>query len=101
MTHSTITSKGQTTLPAPTGFYEHSRSKTVELLTHLLSCPGFQSGEQRNMLHALKLFGLGKMDFVDCYLAAVSICDGQTVVSFDKDFAKLHGVILQKPGDPL
>ncbi len=84
-----------------TGFYEHSRSKTAEVLSHLLSCPGFHSNEQRNMLQALKLFGAGKMDFVDCYLAAASICDEQTVVSFDKDFAKLHGVILQKPGDPL
>lgn len=83
-----------------TGFYEHSRSKTAEVLSHLLSCPGLGSSEQQTILHALKLFGAGKMDFVDCYLAAASICDGQTVVSFDKDFAKLHGVILQKPGDP-
>ena len=84
-----------------TGFYEHSRSKTAEVLSHLLSCPGFHSGEQQNMLHALKLFGAGKLDFVDCYLAAVSIRDGQTVVSFDRDFTKLDGVSVRKPGDPL
>ncbi|MEO7100470.1 MAG: PIN domain-containing protein [Luteolibacter sp.] len=84
-----------------TGFYQHPRSKTAEVLAHLISCPGFHSSEQQNMLHALKLFGASKLDFVDCYLAAASIRDGRPVVSFDRDFAKLHGVILRKPGDPL
>ena len=84
-----------------TGFYEHPRSKTAEVLSHLISCPGFHSEEQDRMLHALKLFGAGKLDFVDCYLAAASIRDGRTVVSFDRDFTKLHGVIIRKPGDPL
>ena len=84
-----------------TGFYGHSRSKTAEVLSHLVSCPGFHASEQQNILHALKLFGAGKLDFVDCYLAAVSLRDGQSLISFDQDFAKLHGVTIQKPGDPL
>lgn len=84
-----------------TGFYEHSRSKTAEVLSHLISCPGFHSAEREVMLHALKLFGTSKLDFVDCHLAAASIRDGQAVVSFDQDFAKLHGVTHRKPGDPL
>ena len=84
-----------------TGFYEHSRSKTAEALSHLLACPGFYSEEHERMLQALKFFGAAKLDFVDCYLAAASICDGRTMVSFDRDLAKLHGVILRKPSDPL
>lgn len=84
-----------------TGFYEHPRSKTAEVLSHLLSSPGFHSAEQERMLHALKLFGSGRMDFVDCYLAAASIREGCTLVSFDGDFAKIHGVIVRKPGEPM
>lgn len=82
-----------------TGFYEHPRAKTAEALAHLINCPEFQANEQERMLHALKLFGAGKLDFVDCYLAATSAREGRTVVSFDRDFAKLHGVTHKKPGD--
>jgi len=82
-----------------TGFYEHPRPKVANVLSHLIACPGFQSDEQERMLHALKLFGTGKLDFVDCYLAAVSILDGRAVVSFDRDMTKLHGVTHRRPGD--
>ena len=80
-----------------TGFYEHPRSKVADVLSHLISCPGFHSDEQDRMLHALKLFGTGKLDFVDCYLAAASIREGCTLVSFDRDLAKLHGITAGKP----
>lgn len=82
-----------------TGFYKHPRSKVAEVLSHLISSPGFQNDESDRMLHALKLFGAGKLDFVDCYLAAASIREGRTLVSFDRDLAKLHGISAQKPGD--
>jgi predicted nucleic acid-binding protein len=82
-----------------TGFYEHPRAKVADVLAHLISCPGFHSDELERMLHALKLFGAGKLDFVDCYLAAASLRDGRTVVSFDRELAKLHGATVRKPGD--
>jgi predicted nucleic-acid-binding protein len=69
------------------------------VIAHLISCPGFHSDELERMLHALKLFGAGKLDFVDCYLAAASLRDGRTVVSFDRELAKLHGATVRKPGD--
>ncbi len=81
-----------------TGFYEHPRPKVAVVLSHLISGPGFHSDEGERMLHALTLFGSGKLDFVDCYLAAASIRDGFTVVSFDRDIAKLPGVTVRKPG---
>jgi predicted nucleic acid-binding protein len=82
-----------------TGFYEQPRSKVVDVLSHLISCPGFHSEEQERMLHALRLFGANKLDFVDCYLAAVSIREGRALVSFDRDLAKLHGITTGKPGN--
>jgi predicted nucleic acid-binding protein len=82
-----------------TGFYEFPRAKTADVLAQLLSCPGFSSAELDHMLHALKLFGGSKLDFVDCYLAATSIHDKRAVVSFDRDFAKIKGVTLKKPSE--
>jgi predicted nucleic acid-binding protein len=82
-----------------TGFYEQPRSKVADVLSHLISCPGFHSEEQERMLHSLKLFGTGKLDFVDCYLAAASIREGRVLVSFDRDLAKLHGISTGKPGN--
>lgn len=84
-----------------TGFYEHPRSKVAEVLSHLISSPGFQNDEPERMLHALRLFGASKLDFVDCYLAAASIREGRTLVSFDRDLAKLHAISVQKPRDCL
>jgi predicted nucleic acid-binding protein len=81
------------------GFYEHPRSKVAEVLTHLISSPGFHADESERMLHALKLFGAGKLDFVDCYLAAASIREGRVLVSFDQDLAELHGITARKPAD--
>jgi predicted nucleic-acid-binding protein len=82
-----------------TGFYEHSRRKVADVLSHLISSPGFHSEEQEWMLQALHLFGEGKLDFVDCYLAAASVRDGRTVVSFDRALAKLTGNTVRKPGE--
>lgn len=81
-----------------TGFYRHPRAKVAEVLTQLISSPGFHADEPERMLLALKLFGAGKLDFVDCYLAAASICEERSLVSFDRDLAKLHGVTIGKPG---
>ncbi|WP_338289652.1 PIN domain-containing protein [Luteolibacter sp. LG18] len=80
------------------GFYKHSRAAVAEALSHLIASPGFQSPELDRLQHALKLFGVGKLDFVDCYLAAASILEKVPVVSFDRDFDKLHGVVRKAPG---
>lgn len=84
-----------------TGFYGHPHSKTAAVLAHLLSSPGFHSEESSRMIQALKLFGAGKLDFADCYQAAISITDGQTLVSFDRELGKLHGVKVRQPGRSL
>mgnify|MGYP000992927791 CR=1 FL=1 len=82
-----------------TGFYGHPRPRVAEVLAHLISSPGFHGEESGRMLDALRLFGAGKLDFVDCYLAAVSTRGQHTLVSFDRDLAKLHGITVSKPGD--
>lgn len=84
-----------------TGFYGHPRAKVADALSHLISCPGFQSPDHERMIRALKLFGAGKIDFADCYLAAISIIGETTVISFDRDFDKLHGVTRKRPKDAL
>src|SRR6478735_7667393 len=81
-----------------TGFYKQPRSKVADVLAHLISCPGFYSDEQERMLRAIKWFGAGKIDFVDCYLSATSDLNGSTVISYDKDFDKIHGIVRKKPG---
>ncbi|MFD0895538.1 PIN domain-containing protein [Luteolibacter ambystomatis] len=80
------------------GFYKHPRAAVAEALSHLISSPGFQCSELDRLLRALKLFGVGRLDFVDCYLAAASILEKLPVASFDKDFDKLHGVTRKAPG---
>lgn len=80
-----------------TGFYGHPRAKVAEVLGHLVSCPGVHADDHDCMARALRLFGAGKLDFVDCYLAATSITSGREIVSFDRDFDKLDGVVRKSP----
>lgn len=84
-----------------TGFYGHPRAKVAAALYHLIACPGFQSPDHERMIRALKLFGVGKIDFADCYLAAASFLDETMVISFDRDFDKLQGVTRKQPKDAL
>lgn len=83
------------------GFYKHPRDKVSSVLAHLISCPGFRSPEHARMVRALQFFGSTRLDFVDCYLAAASLLEKVTVVSFDKDFDKLHEVLRKRPGQLL
>lgn len=83
------------------GFYGHPRAKVAAALSHLISCPGFQSPDHERMILALKLFGASKIDFANCYLAAVSILEETIVISFDRDFHKLQGVTRKQPKDAL
>lgn len=83
------------------GFYGHPRAKVAAALSHLISCPGFQSPDHERMILALKLFGASKIDFANCYLAAVSILEETIVISFDRDFHKLQGVTRKQPKDTL
>ena len=79
------------------GFYQHPRAKVSAALSHLIGCPGFHSLEQNKMIEALELFSTTKIDFADCYLAASAKIDGVPVVSFDRDFDKIAGVIRKNP----
>jgi predicted nucleic acid-binding protein len=81
------------------GFYQHPRAKVSTALSHLITCPGFQSPEQDRMILALQLFTETKIDFADCYLAAISKIDGTTIASFDRDFDKIQGVTRMKPDE--
>jgi predicted nucleic-acid-binding protein len=82
-----------------TGFYRQDRQAVATALSVLLASPGFISPERDRLLHALKLFGSGKLDFVDCYLAAISIVEKLPLVSFDQALGKLHGVTRKSPKD--
>jgi predicted nucleic acid-binding protein len=50
---------------------------------------------------SLSKVGAGKIDFADCYLAAVPILDETTLISFDRDFDKLQGVTRKQPKEAL
>lgn len=72
--------------------YEKSRKEISSLLIAFVSVAEVELHEPELLKLALKLYGSRKLDFVDCYLAAISIINGEEVLSFDKDFGKVDGV---------
>jgi predicted nucleic acid-binding protein len=74
-----------------TSFYKAPPTKVAELLSSLLQHPAIVS-ENRDRLHtAFLLFASTRLDFIDCYLAALGQETGQTIVSSDRDFKKFSG----------
>jgi predicted nucleic acid-binding protein len=55
----------------------------------LLRADGVQVEEGRLLVAALESMARSNVDFVDAYLAEVARSKGETVCSFDRDFARL------------
>ena len=74
-----------------TTFYQVPRKETSDKLTAFLSVPGVRAASRRICVRALRDFGDGAVDFVDCLLAARSRARSLPVYSFDEaDFRKLQ-----------
>ena len=72
--------------------YKTHRVEIVEALQKLIICAGVRCIRQDEMLDALRRFASTKLDFLDCYLAALAAASGDYVATFDKDFDRFDDV---------
>ncbi|MEI6478250.1 MAG: PIN domain-containing protein [bacterium] len=76
--------------------YKVERKILARQLRLLLETPSLK-GNLRLLDAALELFGSRSIDYVDAYLAALSLHEKIPVYSWDKDFDKLKGVTRLQP----
>jgi len=72
-----------------TSFYKHSRASVAAALAKVLTNPGLDVLDERDVQNALQLMAQKNVDFADAYLATKAQTEGESVASFDKDFRKL------------
>ena len=81
-----------------TSVYALAERDVADRLIALLSLPGIECSGPDTLLDALRLWGGGRLDFVDAYLAALDRSnDFTSVLSFDRDFDQIDGVVRVEP----
>jgi predicted nucleic acid-binding protein len=76
-----------------TSVYGLLEQNVANRLTKLLDLPGIECSDAAMLTEALALWGSGRLDFVDAYLAAIHrATEGIAVLSFDQDFDRVEGV---------
>lgn len=80
-------------------FYQHRPEKISRVLQELLSHEGIETEDKPGLLAALTLFADRNIDFADALVAVHMGRRGiQEIVSFDRHFDHLPGIIRQQPG---
>jgi predicted nucleic-acid-binding protein len=77
-----------------TSYYKIKRKEVAEILAKLVVRAGVHLPALDLVLDALARFKATNCDFFDCYLAAQAVASGDSVATFDKDFAKFTDVIV-------
>lgn len=80
-------------------FYQHGPERISCVLQELLSHKGIETEDKPGLLAALTLFADRNIDFTDALVAVHMGRRGiQEIVSFDRHFDHLPGIIRQQPG---
>jgi len=78
--------------------YHIARSEVRELLTTLVSLPGFRVQNQLCVLRALDLYSTTRLDFGDTLIiASMEQESSQVIYSYDTDFDRIQGITRREP----
>lgn len=80
-------------------YYELERNKLAQTLRELVLHEGMEVEDEDVVLDALDRFGRIKVDFIDCYTAALAKASGQAVITDDRDYRKFSDIKAQGPAD--
>jgi predicted nucleic acid-binding protein len=82
-----------------TSVYDCPRHKVAEALLAFVNHGGIECPEAEVIADALQRFAAKKVDYMDCFLAAVAKSRDNPVASFDHDFRKFDDIECRTPGD--
>jgi len=71
-------------------FYKYSRTQIAEVLIPLLTSEGLILENSELVIAAFEQIATVNVDFADAYLAEIARQQGESVVSFDRDFRRLN-----------
>ncbi|MFA5809720.1 MAG: PIN domain-containing protein [Thermoleophilia bacterium] len=80
-------------------YYRLQRGEIAAKLEMILNTPNLAVADAGAFARAVELYSESKIDFADCFAAAMAEQEGGTLLSYDRDFDKLDGVRRLEPGD--
>jgi len=78
-------------------YYDFERSKVARTLRELVLHEGVEVEDGDVILDAFDRFAKVKVDFIDCYMAALAKAHGSVVITDDRDFRKFADVTARRP----
>jgi len=82
-------------------FYAFERAKLATTLRELVLHDGVEVEDEAVLLDTFDRFGRVKVDFIDCYAAALAKHAGCPLVTEDRDFRKFPDVVALRPAEVL
>jgi predicted nucleic acid-binding protein len=77
--------------------FDAARAEVAEALSDLLSHRAVRCPEREILRDALGRYARSKVDFADCYLAAVAVDEDAVVCSFDRDLDTFPDIRREAP----
>lgn len=77
--------------------YDLSRARISGMLNLLMNTPNLDIVEAEIFYDAMEIYAGSKLDLADCFAAALSLAEGDTMVSYDRDFDAIDGVSRREP----
>jgi predicted nucleic acid-binding protein len=82
-----------------TSVYNCTRRQVADALLPFLNHGGIECAGAEVIADALRSFSSKKVDYMDCFLAAVAKSRDLPVASFDRDFRKFADIECRTPGE--
>ncbi len=80
-------------------YYKLPRREIAEKLQLILNTPGLKVTEEDAFAQAVELYAGHRIDFADCFAAAITQLEGAHLVSYDRDYDKIANLKRVAPGE--
>lgn len=78
-------------------YYKLPRQEIAGKLHLIMNTPNISIDDENAFAHAVELYSESKIDLADCFAAALTIQESYVLLSYDRDFDKLAGVVRKEP----
>ncbi len=78
-------------------YYKLPREKIAEKLDLIINTPNLAIADSGAFSQAVELYSSSNLDLADCFAASLAIEEGSILISYDRDFDKLDGIVRKEP----
>ncbi|MCL5670364.1 MAG: PIN domain-containing protein [Acidobacteria bacterium] len=80
-------------------YYKLPRQEIATKLEMILNTPNLSVAESDVFARAVEIYSQSGIDLADCFVAALAAAEGSLLLSYDRDFDEIEGLIRREPGE--